>query len=308
MANPFLGIAVPNSKKEMDLYMNFTYLLILAMVIWGISWPIAKNLSNFANLDILIFWRNLATVVSLLPMFLFLRDKLHFTIKGMREALYGALLMTLYNYLFFAGVKTGLPGAGGVLVTTLNPLINFLLVTIIYGHNWKKKEFYGLLVGLIGGLVLLQFWKLNPESLYKGGNLFFLIASLTWAFLSIQTHRSKKHMDPVTYSFFVYLLSTVFTFFPAYQGDWTAPLQFGWHFWLNLFYLAGISTAFGTTIYFVASTKLGSHRASAFIFIVPASAALSSWFILGENPTLPTFIGGSLALLAARILKPPEEK
>ncbi len=288
--------------------MGFTYLLIIAMVIWGVSWAIAKQISNYTSLEVLIFWRNLATVLCLAPSLFWIRKKVQITKKSMLQSLYGALIMTLYNYLFFAGVKTGLSGAGGVLVTTLNPLLNFFLVSLIYGHDWKKREIWGLCIGLGGGLLLLQVWNISMENIYKSGNLFFLIASLTWAFLSIQTHRSKKYMDPVTYSFFVYLFSTILTFFIAVPKDWTAPLHFDSFFWWNLFYLSGVSTAFGTTIYFIASSKLGSHVASAFIFIVPASAAISSWILLKEEPLLSTFIGGLMALFAAKILQPPREK
>ena len=88
----------------------------------------------------------------------------------------------------------------------------------------------------------------------------------------------------------------------ALPHDWLAPIYFDSIFWWNLFYLASISTSFGTTIYFIASSRLGSAKASSFIFLVPASAMLSSWGILGEKPEWTTISGGLLAISAVYLL------
>ncbi|MCB1178834.1 MAG: DMT family transporter, partial [Leptospiraceae bacterium] len=234
--------------------MNFTYLLILAMVIWGVSWASAKQISGYSPPEVLIFWRNLATFIFLFPFLFILKQKVKFSKKIFLNSLFGAILMSTYNYLFFAGLKNGLAGAGGVLVTTLNPILNFILVSILYHHVWKKREIIGLIMGFSGGLIIIRIWEIKPEDIYKSGNLFFLIASLMWAFLSIQTHRAKKYMEPIPYSFLVYGFSTIITFFFAFFYDWTAPIGFDLKFWINLIYLSGISTAFATTIYFIASS------------------------------------------------------
>jgi drug/metabolite transporter (DMT)-like permease len=69
-------------------------------------------------------------------------------------------------------------------------------------------------------------------------------------------------------------------------------------FWISLFYIAVISTTFGTTVYLYASSKLGSSRASSFIFLVPATALFSSWLFLSEVPAWTTLAGGALAVAA----------
>jgi drug/metabolite transporter (DMT)-like permease len=282
--------------------MNFYFLLVIAMIIWGGSWAFAKEIANMTSPLVIIFWRNLATFLALLPALFFLKEKPKFNYKSLQQGGMGAVIMTAYNYLFFLGLETGLAGAGGVLVTTLNPIFNFVLVAILYGKKISIREVFGLSLGFLAGLVLLHVWNLTFEEIYRGGNLIFLVASLTWAFLSIQTQRSAGFLSPVSYSFLVYGFSTLLSFFWILHLDWLAPLAFGFVFWGNLFYLAVISTAFATTVYFIASSHLGSHKASGFIFIVPASAVLSSWLILGEIPSWNTLLGGTMALGAARIL------
>ena len=45
--------------------------------------------------------------------------------------------------------------------------------------------------------------------------------------------------------------------------------EFDWIFWINLLFLSCIAMSFGTSIYFLASSKLGPKQASAYIFLVP---------------------------------------
>jgi drug/metabolite transporter (DMT)-like permease len=78
-------------------------------------------------------------------------------------------------------------------------------------------------------------------------------------------------------------------------------------FWLNMLFSAVITTAFATTFYFVATAKLGASKASSFIFLVPFSAAMGSWFFLKEQPQWHTIIGGMLGIAAVYVLNKKEK-
>jgi drug/metabolite transporter (DMT)-like permease len=69
-------------------------------------------------------------------------------------------------------------------------------------------------------------------------------------------------------------------------------------FWGNLLFASIITTTLATTMYFYATSKIGAEKASSFIFTVPFTAALSSYFILGEAIQLHTIIGGFLGIAA----------
>jgi drug/metabolite transporter (DMT)-like permease len=282
--------------------MNFTVLIIIAMIAWGISWPIGKLISTQTIPEVIIFWRNGATTLSLIPLVYFYRKNLPLSKTGFLYIFSGAILMSLYNYLFFAGLRDGLAGLGGVIVTTTNPLINYLILTILGLHKISKNDIKGLLIGLIGGAFLLKIWAIDVDQLLLGGNLFFLIASLLWAILTIVSSRSKDSLHPIIFSFYVYLFSTILTIPTAYTNNFLSVLQNPPSFWWGIFYLSAISTGFGTTVYFVSSTKLGSQRASSYIFMVPGTAIISSWILMKEVPDWTTIIGGSLAMVAVKIL------
>ena len=66
--------------------------------------------------------------------------------------------------------------------------------------------------------------------------------------------------------------------------------------------LAVGAMAFGTSIYFQASTELGPKKASSFIFTVPISAMLFAIIILNEPLFITTLIGGSLGIIAVYLI------
>jgi drug/metabolite transporter (DMT)-like permease len=272
------------------------------MLIWGVSWTAGKIVSDYTTSDVLLFWRNAITAIAILPGLYFLRLKPVFKRETSREAIVGAILTVLYGFLFLQGLRTGLAGAGGVLVTCLNPLVNFALVAILGTHKLTKREALGLLLGFFGGMVILAIWTFDIKEVFREGNIYFLLASVVWAFNSINAHHAGKSMNPIVYSFYLHLFSTVITFFFGYSSGLLQVLNFDLKFWIALFYLSAISTGFATTIYFIASSRLGSQKASSFIFLVPGSALIGSFFLLGEIPKWNTIIGGVIAIFAVRII------
>lgn len=274
------------------------------MVSWGISWPIGKMIAGTVPISVLVFWRFLATFLSVIPLLLVMRIPFKLkTGKDYWNVLIGGIIYTFYNQFFFMGLKNGLPGAGGVLVTTLNPIVTFFIVVLVQKKRISKRQVIGLFFGFMGGLVILQVWKISIDYLLLSGNLFFLLCSFVWATLSLNSQSTGKSMSPVTYSFYVYAVGSIIEFLfcfsdPSFWKVW----DMGFHFWASIFYLTVISTTFGTTVYFYAATRLGPEIASSFIFIVPLSAYLSSFLILDEVIQIPVIIGGSLAILAVYLI------
>ncbi|MCC5813605.1 MAG: DMT family transporter [Leptospira sp.] len=282
---------------------RFYALLIIAMITWGFAWPSGKAVAGMADQSVIIFWRFLATAISLIPVVLIMGKS--FSLPGKRvifEVTLGGVLYTIYNQFFLMGLETGLAGSGGVLVTTLNPIFTYLIVNILAKKFFSKREVLGLVLGFFGGMVILQVWKISWDHLLVSGNLFFLLASFTWALLSMNSHKTGEKISPVVYGFYVYAIGTVFDLAFAWDKGILSVWSLGWNFWFQIFYLAIVSTTFGTTVYFFASTRLGSRTASSFIFLVPVTALFGSWIFLGEIPMISTLVGGGFAMAAVYIL------
>jgi drug/metabolite transporter (DMT)-like permease len=214
----------------------------------------------------------------------------------------------VYTSLFFRGLQTGKAGAGGVLVTVLNPIVAYGLTIAIARRHPGRKELFGLLLGLLAGVVLL---KLPAEAshIFDSGNVYFLLAAFCWAVLSIITSKASRYGSSVAFSFWMYGISTVLVFIFTSTGAITETIQRGdVLFWSNMFFSSSITTSLATTFYFFATAKVGAEKASSFIFMVPFSAALGSWVLLDEVPGIHTIIGGLLGIAAVYVLNKKSKK
>lgn len=285
---------------------GFIFLMVLAMLTWGGSWPSGKLIVGLARVEVIIFWRYFITSLSIVPLLFIFKQPLRIKKRSLFLLIFGAIVMITHNQLFMTGLRVGLAGAGGVLTNSLNPIITFSLASMIYRESvgpWQKT---GLMLGVIGGAVLLNIWKLGPQELLAGGNVFFLLAALSWSILTLIAQKTQQRVPFLTYSFYLYTFSTLLALFLALPHGLLPITGQPWMFWGIIFYLSIFAATFGATVYFMAAAKIGSGRASSFTFLVPASAMLFSWLLLGEVPQLSTIIGGLIALFAVYLLNRKE--
>ncbi len=276
--------------------------MVLSMTCWGFSWTSGKILTSYGSPLAVSSLRFLLTFISLVFILPLLKTKLSVTRSGFADLFGAAIMISLYTFLFFKGLVTGKAGAGGVLVTVLNPIISYGIMLTMSRRRPTQNETLGLLLGFAAGVILLKVFA-EPESILSAGNIYFLFASLSWAILSVFTSRSSRYGEPLAFSFYMYGISSVVMFFAAGLSDLKEILiKSDLSFWLNLFFSATITTSLATTFYFIATSRIGASRASSFIFLVPISAALGSWFFLGEVPEGQTVMGGVLGIAAVYVL------
>lgn len=288
--------------KNVSSQMSLTIAMIISMVIWGISWPSNGALAQFGTAFDLGFFRYLFVVLSLLIVLFLLKEKIFISTKAIPFVIISAVLMASYNYTFLAGLQNGSPGAGGILVTTLNPVIAYGLGILIDWKKPTKNESFGLLIGLVAGLILLKVWE-NKSIFAEPGNFYFLLCAILWSILSKFTSKSAKYGSSFAFSWWMYLLTFLFILpFNDFQKIQELFSSSDPKFWGNVLFSSVITTTFATTLYFFATSKIGAEKASSFIFIVPFTAALSSFFIVGEHILPHTIVGGILGIAAVYMI------
>jgi drug/metabolite transporter (DMT)-like permease len=287
----------------------FSILVVVAMAFWGGAWSIAKLVTGTISVQTVVFYRFFISALAIFPVVFIFRHGFRLDRRGFLWTLCGAGLFTAYNELFFTGVKLGLAGAGGVLVTTTNPIFTYVLVVILFRHRLSLWTVFGLALGFFGGCVMLRLWTFEGEEIFRLGNGIFLISAVVWAGVTVVSGHAQKTVHFSTYTFYFYLFSAVLSLpFSLITGDTLLVFGQGPVFWLQLLYLGVFAMAFAASVFFIASNRLGSHRASHFVFLIPAFALLSSFLILGEVPKWYTVLGGLMALGAVYILNRQRQK
>ena len=204
--------------------------------------------------------------------------------------------------MYFKGTQIGQAGLGGVITTSLNPVITTILVVLLFKHTIQQKEIVGILMGIFGGLILIKIWSVDIYQLFNSGNIYFVFGAVLWAIVTLLTQKAKSDMNVVTFSFWMYSISIVIAYPFAVEYSILSVFSFDWIFWINFLSLSIGSLAFATSIYFFAAMELGSQKASSFTFMVPAGAMIFAMIILGEKLELTTLIGGGIAISAVYLI------
>ena len=279
---------------------HFTYLLILAMFLWGGGWTALKIITVSLPMDVIVFWRFFIMSVSFLPILYFLKTPIVLNKSNIKYIAGSSVLNIAFMVSSFYGVKYGYAGSGGVIITTLSPVMTFLLVALIFRNRLHNLQYLGLSIGIAGGVILLQ---LGDMSLFfNGSNTYFLLCAIIWAGVTLLSQYSHKHIHPIHYSFLISVVATIASFFYAFNSELMSVFEQDIRFWISLIYLAIFGQTIATTIFFIASGKLGSEKTSSFMFLVPLFALFSAWLVLDEPIESHILIGGSISIFAILLI------
>ena len=272
-----------------------TILMVLAMIAWGSTWVSAKILMEYFDAYSLIFWRFFFSALGLGVVLFIGKISFKIDLKGLFLALVSAIGLIAYNYFFFLGTHYGEAGFGGVLVTTLNPILTFLFIAMIGRKFLELKDIVTLIFGAFGVLIILKVWQLNIS--FDRGVLYFLLAAATWPWITIISSYFKNG-SALAFSFYMFSFTTlgVLALFLNLKVPSLSVLDsIGW---VNLLALSLYGTTFGTSIYFMATTIWGGKKASGYFFLVPITAVFFASLFLSERIDIFTVIGGIFTILA----------
>ena len=280
----------------------FHILMVFAMIFWGASWISTKVLTNYVNEYELVFLRMGICFISMFPLIYFFKLSFKFDLKSFIFILIASVILTLYSIVMFLGVQHGTGSFGGALVTTLIPIITFILMAFLNKKTISLKHSFALFLGGFGVLNMLNIWNFNLNEIFSKDNTYFLLAAFLWSILTIITSKATK-INAFVFTFYTYIVSsfTLFAFFV--DGNiFHKIIDFDFIFWFNMFVITILSTTFATSIYFIGATKLGAKEVSSYIFLVPASALTIGSIFLGEKITYNIIIGTIFTIIAIYIL------
>ncbi len=266
------------------------------MFLWGGGWSALKILTYDLSMEIIIFWRFFIMSISFIPILYFIKRPISLNRHSLKYIASSSVLNIAFMVFSFLGIKHGYAGAGGVIMTTLSPVMTFILVALIFKTSLRKSQYFGLFIGIIGGIIMLELDDINI--FLSGSNIYFLLCALIWAGVTLLSQYSHKHIHPVHYSFFISIIATIASFIYAFNSDLMSIFEQGTKFWIALIYLAVLGQSVATTIFFIASGKLGSEKTSSFMFLVPIFALLIAWIVLDESMQTHIIVGGILSLIA----------
>jgi len=276
------------------------FIMSVAMFSWAIAWTNAKIVNEYLSFYNLIFLRFLIGFISIYP-FIYRKDNIKIlTFKNLKFIIPCSIIFYIYNLSFFMGTHYGYAGKGAVLVTTLNPIITFIIMLFI-NKRINRKEVFGISLGLLGGLFIMNIFKEGVLHIFHLNNIFFLICAVTWGINTVITNYGQKKINSYQFIFYCYLLTTIISI-PFTSISEINLINLNMRFYTNFLLVSLGAMSFGTSVYLYATPRLGPIKASAFIFSVPFLALGTANIFLNEPLSYNVIIGGALSLLAIYII------
>ncbi len=272
-------------------------LMIIAMVTWGMAWSSAKIVNYYLPYDELVFLRFFIGFITMLPFLFFHPINIKIINKyTWLNIIIVSILFFLYNQCFFMGTDYGQAGKGGVFVTTTNPIITFVIMSLIV-KRIKSMQLIAIMIGGMGGLMTLNVIESGIAHLTFSGSIYFVFCSFIWGVMTILMAKGQKHIDSISYILLCYLVTAVISI-PFVDSRFIFDEKLlDWNFILH-FIIVCNAMSIGTSIYMYASERLGPIQVSTFIFSVPFIAMSSAYLVLDEPIGLNVIIGGLLSILS----------
>ncbi len=254
---------------------------------WALNYPLVKFAYEYQSPMSLLFFRILfAAVFS----FVFFWKGIKFP-RDLKTNLsilfFGLLNIVLFMGFWFVGEGTESSAISSILIYTY-PVISIALSAVLLKEKLSLLRTLGTIVGFLGMFLIFA----DQLSISPGIGLFFLMAgAVSWALGTVYFKKYLLHVGNFTVNTlqFLYTLPIVFVFDMG-----TGAINFGnmsWQFLLIVLYMGSLSTSVAYYIYLHLYSKYSVSSISSYFFAVPALSIVFSYFILGENSTLLTYIG-----------------
>jgi len=268
-------------------------LMSLSMILWAVAWTSAKIVNEYFTFYNLVFLRFSLGFIFLIPL-ISIKKFSKLNIANSFNIFITSILFFIYNICFFKGTYYGLAGKGAILVTTINPIVTLIIISLI-NKKINKNEFIGMLFGFIGGIFILGIFNNGINVILYKENYYFLTCAIIWGIITVLTKYGQKNLNSYLYIFLCYFITTLISL--AYVDF--SNIKFSHldnKFYIHFMIVSIGAMSFGTSIYMYSTKILGAVKSSAFIFSVPFIAIVTSNLILNEPITLNIIIGGFLSL------------
>lgn len=266
-------------------------------VVWGVAFVATKNmLGDYSPLEILLmrFVIGYGMLWVLYPHPLKVKKKsteLYLFLAGFTGVtLYFICENTALSYTYASSVS---------LLVSAAPLFTGLLALIFLKKERMTKSFVIGFVCAMIGIGLIGYNGANVLQLNPIGDLLALGSAIFWAVYSIFTMKAEEEglntLGTTRRIFFYGILTALPVQLFTGGGIELAPLAKTTN-WVSLLLLAVFASALGYVAWNKAMVILGTVRASAYIYFIPAVTMVASWIVLKENITWIMAVGAVLIL------------
>ena len=280
--------------------------LVLCTLFWAGNFIVGKVASLFEIPPFsLNFYRWLIAFIILFP---FTYTKINENFHEIKKkiiplSIMGFTSITIFNSVVYYSLNFTQVLNGVLMISTIPVLIIFFS-SCFTNEKIKINQILGVITSLIGVLIIITKFQLNTLlslNLNKG-DLWILVAMISWATYSIMVKEKKINLDPLallqTLIFIGLIFLIPFYLYELYNAQY---LKLNIPVLLTVGYVV-IFAGIGAYIFWIGAIKIiGPSRSGVFLHLMPVFSSLMAIFLLGER--LANFhIFGALFILTGIIV------
>ena len=276
--------------------------LIILSIIWGSSYIlIKKGLTGLTPIQ-LGSLRMIITTLIIVPFSLSVLKQI--PKNKIKWIVYSAFIGTFFPNYLFAFAETEISSAVAGVMVSLTPLFTLLISVIFFNEKFLKKQFFGVVVGFVGILILV-----NNEFLISGLNLLYVSFTILAAFFYAINANILKYKLPNISAVAIIGMSFIFLCVPAFfillSTDFPILTFTNDSLILESIFYIVVLAVFGTAIAKVLYIKLLAISSPVFsvstTYLIPVVAII--WGILdGEEFKLIQFLGTLVILIGVYLV------
>ena len=281
---------------------SMTFIMLLVPLVWALSGVSTKYLSFYISEDEIVVYRFFLSALSTLPLLLWMKIPMKISPKNFVICILLAFFLIGNYRTYFMGMQRGAVGLGAALVTVLIPI--FVYIMMIFSKKSKPilKDWLALAMGVAGVALMLDLDQLNLERLVTGGNIYFVLAALTYAMFTVAASYMRS-IHVLTINFYVCLIGFLIDWNLSYDSNHLFTLGgMDYIFWINILFVSVIAGTAITAVYYTGLRIIGSKKSSAFSILTPFFAIALGAIFFGEMITINNAIGIVMAVIALFVL------
>ncbi|WGD48812.1 DMT family transporter [Bradyrhizobium sp. CB1650] len=285
-------------------------LLCVLSVLWGGSFFFnGAALRELPPLT-LVFLRVALGAIILLPLLRAQRIAFPNGLAGWRTFLAIGLLNNVVPFSLIVIGQTFIPSGLASILNATTPLFTVMVMAAAGEEMLQMRRLAGVALGLLG-VIVLRGWGIDTKAGQGLGILLCLGGAFSYGLAALAARRLLKGSPPLATATFQLMASTVMMAIVAgvIEKPWRLPLP-GVATWLAVLGLAGLSTALAYIVFFQILRRSGATNVMLVTLLVPVTAILLGWLVLGEPISAREIagalvIGSALLVIDGRVLSLP---
>jgi drug/metabolite transporter (DMT)-like permease len=276
-------------------------LLALLSVLWGGSFFFnGVALRELPPLTV-VFLRVVLAALILLPLLWVYRIRFPTSISGWKPFCTVALFNNVLPFSLVVTGQTYIPSGLASILNATTPLFTVMVMAGAGDEKLYARRIAGIVTGLIG-VIILRGQNLDFGKGQGIGILLCLAGAFSYGLAALFARRQLSDSPPLATATFQLLASSLMMTIvvAVVEKPWRLPMP-GATTWLAMLGLAALSTALAYIVFFQILRRSGSTNVMLVTLLIPVTAILLGYLVLGEEISLREIIGalviGSALLL-----------